>query len=82
MDPASIEKTAFTTYSGLYEFWKMPFGFVNAPATFQRLLEYVLAGLASDRCVVYLDDVLVIGNTLEEHNQNLTKVLESINGAG
>ena len=33
MDPASIEKTTFTTYSGLYEFRKMPFGLVNVPLT-------------------------------------------------
>ena len=82
MDPASQEKTAFTTYSGLYEFCKMPFCLVNAPATFQRLMEVVLAGLARGSCHVYLDDVLVFGRTLEEHNSNLSKVLERIRGAG
>ena len=82
MDPASQKKTAFTTYSGLYEFCKMPFGLVNAPATFQRLMEVVLAGLARSSCHVYLDDVLVFGRTLEEHNSNLSKVFERIRGAG
>ena len=82
MDPTSREKTAFTTYSGLYEFNKMPFGLVNAPATFQRLMESVLSGLARDKCLVYLDDILVIGKTIEEHNENLSRVLERIRSAG
>ena len=82
MDPASIEKTAFTTYSGLYEFRKMPFGLVNAPATFQRLMEVVLSGLARGNCHVYLDDVLVFGRTIEEHNANLARVFGRIRGAG
>ena len=66
MDPASQEKTAFTTSSGLYEFHKMPFGLVNVPAMFQHLMEVVLSGLARNSCHVCLDDVLVLGRTLEE----------------
>ena len=79
MEPISKEKTAFVTYSGLYQFTKMPFGLVNAPATFQRLMEVVLTGLARTTCVVYLNDILVFGKDLEEHNANL---VERIREAG
>ena len=54
----------------------MPFGLVNAPATFQRLMEVVLAGLAHSMCVVYLDDILVFGKTVSEQNLNLTPATE------
>ena len=77
MDEESKEKTAFATFAGLYQFRKMPFGLVNAPAMFQRLLEVVLSGLARHVCMVYLDNVLVFGHKIvEEHNANLTQVLE------
>ena len=82
MEATSQEKTAFSTYAGLFEFRKMPFGLVNAPATFQRLMEVVLAGLARKICLVYLDDVLVLGRTLDEHNTNLAQVLERLREAG
>ena len=81
MEPTSQEKTAFVTHCGLYEFTKMPFGLVNAPATFQRLMELVLSGLARDKCHIYLDDILVFGRTLSEHNQNLSLVLTRIRKA-
>ena len=71
MASESIEKTAFATHSGLYEFVVMPFGLCNAPSTFQRLMERVLTGLARDVCIVYLDDILVMGTTFEEHLFNL-----------
>ncbi|CAK1581984.1 unnamed protein product [Parnassius mnemosyne] len=49
----------------------MPFGLCNAPATFERLMELVLTGLIGDACLVYLDDIIIVGRTFEEHLQNL-----------
>ena len=60
----------------------MPFGLCNAPATFQRLMETVLAGLVRTYCVVYLDDILVVGRMVEEHLNNLKKVFERLQEAG
>ena len=82
MDESSREKTAFTTHVGLYDFTVMPFGLCNAPATFQRLMESVLHGLIGRSCMVYLDDVLVLGNSVEEHIANLRKVWSRLSQAG
>ena len=82
MDPASQEKTAFVTPDGLFEFQRMPFGLCNAPATFQRLMDRVLGSLKWTHCLVYLDDILVLGRTLEEHNVRLAAVLERLQNAG
>ena len=82
MAPESVEKTAFATHSGLYEFSVMPFGLCNAPATFQQLMETVLAGLSRDTCMMYLDDILVLGATLEEHLKNLAQVFDCLQEAG
>lgn len=82
MAPESQEKTAFITHSGLYEFTVMPFGLCNAPATFQRLMETVLAGLARTSCMVYIDDILVVGETFEDHLLNLRKVFDRLREAG
>ena len=82
VDPNDREKTAFTTYDGLFEFLKMPFGLCNAPATFQRLMDLVLAGLQWSNCLVYLDDVLIIGRTFREHLNNLELVFDRLRKAG
>ena len=77
LEESSREKTAFTT-----QFRVMLFGLCNMPATFQRLIECVLAGLVAKCCLVYLDDILVVGSTLEEHRENLHKVLSRLHQAG
>ena len=66
----SKEKTAFSTGSGLWQFKVMPFGLCNAPATFERLMERVLARLPWKVAMVYIDDILVSGRTFEEHLAN------------
>ncbi|GBM42500.1 Retrovirus-related Pol polyprotein from transposon 297 [Araneus ventricosus] len=59
----------------------MPFGLCNAPATFERLTETVLSGLSSDTCLVYLDDIIIVGRTFEEHLNNLRKVFQRLQKA-
>ncbi len=74
LDEDSRTKSAFTTFKGLYEFTRMPFGLCNAPATFQRIMQRILAGLEWKSCFVYLDDVLVASRTFDEHLQHLRDV--------
>ena len=75
-------KTAFVTPDGLFEFRRMPFGLCNAPATFQRLVDRALAGLKWTACLVYLNDILVYGRNLPEHNMRLRLVLQALGEAG
>ncbi|CAH8445461.1 unnamed protein product [Dicrocoelium dendriticum] len=80
--PKDREKTAFTVPNGLYEFETMPFGLVNAPATFQRLMQKALEGLTPGSCLIYLDDIIVYGRSIEEHNRRLRLVLDRLSLAG
>ena len=82
MSKDSQEKTAFVTSSSLYEFTIMPFGLCNAPAIFQRLMENVLSGVVREKCSIYLDDILVMGSTFQEHLDNLWVVLTHLLEAG
>jgi len=72
------EKTAFITHSGLYEFNVMPFGLTNAPATFQRLMNVTLAGLNWKICLVYIDDILIFSQTMDEHMIRLHNVFDRL----
>ena len=67
VEPSDKEKTAFSTSKGHFEFNVMPFGLTNAPATFQRLMECVLAGISGELCLAYLDDIIVYSVSFDEH---------------
>lgn len=75
-DKKDKSKTAFSVPSALYEFNRMLFDLRNAPATFQRLMNIVLSGLLGFRCFVYLDDIVIYGSSLAQHNKKLIEVLE------
>ena len=81
MEETDKEKTAFTSPLGLFQFTTMPFGLSGAPATFQRLMDKVLRG-TSGFAGVYLDDIIVYGNTWSEHLKNLEIVLQKVQEAG
>lgn len=69
-----IPKTAFSTDSGHWEFCRMPFGLKNAPATFQRLMNAILADYIGKICFVYLDDVIIFSSSLDEHLVSVQKI--------
>src|SRR6266511_900580 len=73
---------AFLTAYGLYQFKVMPFGLVNTPATFQRLMNDVLRDYLRKFCLVYLDDIIIYFKSLKDHKQHVRKVLQAIRSAG
>ena len=75
--------TAFTVPGlGLFQFRRMPYGLTNAPATFQRLIDRVLGPELEPHVYAYLDDIIVVAETFEEHKRCLKTVLERLVAAG
>ena len=78
----SKKKSAFVTpHRGLYHFNVMAFGLTNAPATFQRLMEKVLFGLTPQKCLCYLDDIIILGRTFDQALDNLQLVFQRLREA-
>lgn len=75
-------KTAFITHEGLFEFNVMPFGLSNAPSTFQRLMNSVLAELLWKNVIVYIDDIIIFSRKGENHAEILEKVFQKLRAAG
>src|SRR4051812_44205261 len=66
-----IEKTAFRTHYGHYQYKVMPFGLTNAPATFQALVQDVLCPLLDKSVIMYIDDILIFSKTDTEHHKHI-----------
>lgn len=76
--PEDRFKTGFSVFNEHYEFNCLPYGLINAAPAFQRIMTNVLRGLVGEICFVYIDDIVVYGRTMEEHNINLDTVLERL----
>ena len=82
MSEKTTKFTAFSTPWSLYEWIRIPYGIMNAPAGFQRFINNCLAHLSHDICCTYLDDILVFSKTFNEHELNVKKVLTCLKKKG
>ena len=71
-------KTAFRTRYDFYEYTVMSFGLINAPTSCQELLNNTLREYLDIFVIVYLNDILIFFQTIEEHEQHVKKVLECL----
>ena len=76
--PDDIHLTAVWTPWGLYEWTVMPMGGCNAPSTHQHHMTDALCELIGKICHVYLDDIIIWSQTVEEHEINVAKILEAL----
>ena len=72
---ADRKKTAFITKYGLFEHVRMGFGLCNGPATYSRVMNLILRGLLWIIVLAFLDDILVLGSTFQDHLRHIQEVL-------
>jgi hypothetical protein len=75
-------KTAFKTPFGMFEWLVMPQGLCNAPATFQRYLNWVLRKYIGRFCAVYLDDIAIWSDSIEDHIKHIRLILDALREHG
>lgn len=82
MDPESVPKTALVTQSQQYEFLWLPFGLKNSAATFQWLINTILAEHIEKICFIYIDDIVIYSSDTSTQLQHLQQVFACLQEAG
>ncbi len=77
-----MEKTAFRSHRGLFQFRRMPFGLRNGPSIFQRVMQNILAPYLWLFALVYIDDIVIYSRTFKDHISHLDKVLTAVKESG
>ena len=78
MKQQDISKTAFRTHNSHYEFVVIPFGLMNAPATFQSLIDEVFRPFLRKIVLVFFDDILINSKTENNHVNHVATVLDTL----
>lgn len=75
---ADRHKTAFTTGQGLFEYNVLPMGLCNSPGVFMQLMNDIFREFLGQSVLVFLDDIIVYSNTIEEHEQHVRRALQRL----
>ena len=75
-------KTTFCMQYSSYEWLVMPFGLTNAPSVFQQFVNMVFVDMLGITIIVYLDDILIYSDNLEDHKKHVRKVLRCLRKHG
>jgi RNase H-like domain found in reverse transcriptase/Reverse transcriptase (RNA-dependent DNA polymerase)/Integrase zinc binding domain/Chromo (CHRromatin Organisation MOdifier) domain/Retrotransposon gag protein/Integrase core domain len=78
VNEADIHKTAIKTPWGLYEWVVMPQGLCNGPASFQRFMNEILREYIGKFCQVFIDDIAIYSNSVEEHKRHVALILQTL----
>lgn len=76
IEPESREITAFSTEKGSFQWKVLPFGLNVSPNSFMRMMNLAFSGLPADQLFIYMDDIIVLGNSEQHHIDNLTSTLQ------
>ena len=75
---ADRHKTAFITSQGLFEYNVLPMGLCNSPGVFMQLMNDTFRDMLGESVLVFLDDIIVFSDTLEDHERHLRRALQKL----